>query len=88
MPFTLFRSTGKAREICFDRNAEFLARPGALCRLLAGSSRERALTARCQSVALLWLLKYAWRLTFDGMLTPTRDTSLPCGARIDPRLRF
>ncbi|MFM0151973.1 hypothetical protein [Paraburkholderia sediminicola] len=59
-----------AREIFLDRNAEFLARLGAVCRLLVGSSREPALTARCQSVALLWLLKSGGRLTFDGMLAP------------------
>ncbi|WP_121308214.1 hypothetical protein [Paraburkholderia sp. BL17N1] len=59
-----------AREVFFDGYAEFLARLGAVCRLLVRSSREPALTARCQSVALLWLLKSAGRLTFDGMLAP------------------
>ncbi|WP_165186488.1 hypothetical protein [Paraburkholderia dioscoreae] len=59
-----------ARAVFFDRNAEFLARLGAVCRLLVGSSRDPALTARCQSVALLWLLQSAGRLTFDGMLAP------------------
>ncbi len=59
-----------AKDIFFDRNAAFLARLGAVCRLLVGSSREPALTARCQGVVLLWLLKTGGRLTFDGMLAP------------------
>ncbi|MEX3818631.1 hypothetical protein AB3X93_09720 [Paraburkholderia sp. BR14262] len=59
-----------ARAVFFDRNAEFLARLGAVCRLLTVSSREPGLTARAQSVVSLWLLKSTVRLIFDAMLTP------------------